>query len=63
MRDQLSLFEETIPTDNNRTKYLNNLRHLAEVRKVLASTPSYEEKIKTSRRLISIGTTADRVAS
>lgn len=49
MTEQLSLFEDNKSPEDVKIKRINNLRHLNEARRILASTPSYEEKLKLNR--------------
>ena len=63
MREQLSLFDEDTSTDATKVRHLNNLKHLNEVRRILASTPSYEEKLKMSRLLGSASHSSGLIAS
>lgn len=63
MREQLSLFEDQQNTDNDKVKHLKNLRHLNEARRILAATPSYEEKLKLNRITATISHGARQIAS
>lgn len=63
MREQLSLFEDHQNVDNDKVKHLKNLRHLNEVRRILASTPSYEEKLRLNRLTASISRGDRQIAS
>jgi hypothetical protein len=63
MREQLSLFEDHQNVDNDKVKHLKNLRHLNEARRILASTPSYEEKLRLNRLTASISRGDRQIAS